>query len=113
MFNVGSPTGTTIPNLTLSNPSHLYVDNSGGILIADSANFRVLRWVNTVVTVVAGGRGNGGGLNQIGTSYGIAVDANSNIYVSDASNARVTLWTAGNTNTSQVVRMTTRRDRLN
>lgn len=102
-FNPGSVTGTTVPNLTLSQPSMVHVDNNMGIFILDTSNYRVLKWLNTVVTVVAGGRGNGGSLTQIGVSHGMVIDANFNIYVAEASNARVTLWTAGNTNSSQVV----------
>ena len=102
-FNAGSVTGTTVPNLTLSQPAVVHVDNNAGIFILDSANYRILKWVNTVVTVVAGGRGNGGSLTQIGVSYGMVIDPNFNIYVSEASNAKITLWSAGNTNSSQVV----------
>ena len=85
--------------------SELYGDRQywRAIYILDTSNYRVLRWVNTVVTVVAGGRGNGASLSQIGVSHGMQLDANNNIYIAEASNHRVTLWTNGNPNISQVV----------
>lgn len=53
--------------------------------------------------VVAGGNGNGGAFTQIGTSYGIFVTSSYDIYISDQSNHRVTLWTNGNTATGVLV----------
>ncbi|CAF2697913.1 unnamed protein product [Rotaria sp. Silwood2] len=102
-FADGSARATTVTNLTLSNPSSVHVTNNGDIYVLDTSNYRVVQWVNNVVTVVAGGRGSGSGLNQITTSHAMHVDANSNIYVSEYLNHRVTLWTAGNPNISQVV----------
>ncbi|CAF1116879.1 unnamed protein product [Rotaria sordida] len=102
-FNGGSQTATTITNLSLSNPSSVHVTNNGVLYVLDTSNYRVLKWINNVVTVVAGGRGSGTALNQITTSYAMQVDANFNIYVSEYSNNRVTLWTSGNPNISQVV----------
>ncbi|CAF4729948.1 unnamed protein product [Rotaria sp. Silwood1] len=102
-FAGGSATATTVPNLSLSNPSSIHVTSSGVLYVLDTSNFRVVQWINNVVTVVAGGRGSGAALSQIATSHSMHVDANSNIYVSEYTNHRVTLWTAGNPNTSQVV----------
>lgn len=99
----GSGTGTTVSNLSLSNPSQIYMNNNGVMYILDNSNYRVLQWTNNAVITVAGGHGNGGALNQLGTSYGMYVDANSNIYIGEFSNHRVTLWTASNPNISQVV----------
>ena len=102
-FVGGSPTATTVINLSLYYPSSVYVDNNNILYVLDNQNYRVLKWVNGVVTTIAGGHGSGSTLDKIGTSYGMYIDANSNIYVSEFSNHRVTLWTAGNANSSQVV----------
>ncbi|CAF3026954.1 unnamed protein product, partial [Rotaria sp. Silwood2] len=42
-------------------------------------------------------------LNKIGTSYAIYVDDQSNIYISEYSNHRVTLWFNGNTTAGTIV----------
>lgn len=102
-FVGGSPTATTVPNLTINYPSSIHVDGNGVLFVLDLLNYRVLRWFNSVATLAAAGRGAGPSLSQISTSYGLAVDSNSNIYVSDCGNHRVTFWTAGNPNISVVV----------
>lgn len=99
----GSATGTTVSGLSLSYPCDVFVVNNNLLYILDTNNYRVLCWNNSVVTAVAGNRGNGAALNQISTSYSIFLDSSNNIYVSDYGNHRITLWSAGNTNTSQLV----------
>jgi sugar lactone lactonase YvrE len=103
-FN-GSATATTVSltNITLSYPSGIVVDNTGAIYVSDTNNYRVVRLSNNIATVVAGGHGSGASLTQISTCYFIYVDASSNIYVSDYGAHRVTFWTAGNSNISQLV----------
>ena len=103
-FVGGSMTATTVPNLTINYPSSIHVDGNGVLFVLDLLNYRVLRWFNNVAILAAAGRGAGSSLSQISTSYGLAVDSNSNIYVSDCGNNRVTFWTAGNPNISVVVR---------
>jgi len=49
------------------------------------------------ITVVAGGSGNGTGLNQTGFPRGIAVDASGNVYVAEEPNQRITKWAPGAT----------------
>lgn len=102
-FAWGSATGTTVPGLTLSYPSDVYVDNNNVLYILDNNNFRVLRWDNGNVTIVAGGRGSGSTYDKMSTSLSMFVDSNYNIYTSDYANHRVVLWTAGNPNMSQLV----------
>lgn len=102
-FVGGSPTATTVSNLSLNYAGDVYVDNSGALYVLDIQNYRVLKWVNNVVTIVVGGRGSGSTLDKISTSHNIQVDANFNIYLSDCGNNRVTFWTAGNPNISVVV----------
>jgi len=104
-FLYGSATATTVPltNITLSYPSGIVVDNTGAIYVSDTNNYRIVKLANNIATVVAGGRGYGASLTQIWTCYFIYVDASSNIYVSDYGYHRITLWTAGNSNISQLV----------
>lgn len=74
--------------------------------ILDATNYRVLRWQlgEPLGYVVAGGRGLGSTFDRIGTSYGLFIDTQYNIYVSESSNNRVTRWAAGNTTASLLVR---------
>ncbi len=115
-FPAGSFTATTVagfnPNAG-STRSELYypvaisVTPNGTMYILDRDNYRVLRWQvgDTLGYVVVGGRGNGALFTQIGTSYALFLDANYNIYVSEYSNNRITLWLAGNTTAGRLVRM--------
>ncbi|CAF4520227.1 unnamed protein product, partial [Rotaria sp. Silwood2] len=105
-FVGGSPTGITVPGLSLAAPSDLYVDSNNVLFILDTNNYRVLRWNNSVVTTVAGGHGAGSGNNQITTSYSMFIDSSSNIYVSDYGNHRIILWSSGNPNTSAAIGIT-------
>ncbi|CAF4180627.1 unnamed protein product, partial [Rotaria magnacalcarata] len=98
----GSATGTAVTGLTLSNPCDVYVDNNNVLYVLDTSNYRVLRWNNNVVTVVAGGFGAGSTYDKMSTSYSMFVDASYNIYVSDYGNHRVAFWSAGNPNMSQL-----------
>lgn len=81
---------------------------SGAIFIADTLNYRVQKWLpnEPLGTTVAGGRGNGATLDRIGLVYGIFVDSQENIYVSENSNHRVTLWYAWNTTAGEIVSIT-------
>ena len=73
--------------------------------ILDTNNYRVLKWQSgdPLGYIVAGGNGNGGGFNQISTSYAFFVDAQFNIYISDSSNCRVTKWSVTNTTAGVLV----------
>ena len=66
--------------------------------ILDRTNYRVMRWTHGEPRgyVVVGGNGAGAALNQISTSYGMFVDSQLNIYVSDSGNSRVTCWESRN-----------------
>ncbi|CAF1682869.1 unnamed protein product [Rotaria magnacalcarata] len=46
-------------------------------------------------TLVAGGNGNGAGLNQLSNPHYLSVDRQQNVYVSEHLNARVTKWNKG------------------
>lgn len=74
--------------------------------ILDTFNYRVLRWQigEPRGFVVVGGRGNGAGFDRMGDTYAMFIDANWNIYISEYTNHRVTLWYQGNTTAGTLVR---------
>ena len=74
--------------------------------IADVNNYRIQKWLpdQPLGSTVAGGRGNGATLDRIGIVYGIFVDLQGHIYVSENSNHRVTIWYAFNTTAGELVR---------
>ncbi|CAF1014451.1 unnamed protein product [Rotaria sordida] len=59
------------------------------------------RWQQNGITVT-GGNGNGNGINQISSSWGLYVDDNQTIYVADTANHRIVEWKWGATS-GQVV----------
>ena len=65
------------------------------MFILDSANCRVVRWTNgdPISFLVAGSGSCGSSLTQIDLSYGMFIDQQLNIYISEYNNHRVTLWT--------------------
>lgn len=75
--------------------------------ILDTTNYRVLKWKygEPLGYIVAGNQVSGSGLNQISTSYAMFVDTQSNVYVSDSGNNRVTKWLSTNTTYGIVVLM--------
>lgn len=75
------------------------------MFILDTNNYRVLKWQvgDPLGYIVAGGQGSCTTLNCIGTSYALFVDNQYNIYVSENSNNRVTIWRMTNTSYGQLV----------
>ena len=94
----GASSGAGSSRSELYYPTAISVTGNGTMFILDTSNYRLLRWQvgDTLGYVVAGGRGNGGGFNQMGASYGLFVDSNFNVYISEQTNHRVTLWYQGN-----------------
>jgi uncharacterized protein (TIGR03437 family) len=82
----------------LNNPNGVAVDSAGNLYIADTANNRIRKVANGVITTVAGngtaGFGNGGDngpatsadLNQ---PRGVALDAAGSLYIADTANNRI------------------------
>ncbi len=79
--------------------------------ILDRNNFRVVQWLpdEPLGFTVAGGNGYGSLLDKMGYCYGIYVDNETNIYISDSSFHRVTKWLNGNLSTSIRVSIITKK----
>jgi sugar lactone lactonase YvrE len=83
---------------TLSGPKHLCIDAADNVIIADTDNHRVVKWLATDAKLVpvagTGAKGDAGiggppdkvGLNQ---PHGVYVDAAGVLYISDSMNNRV------------------------
>jgi len=72
----------------------LTLSSNGTIYVADTSNYRIMQFLPGEPRgyVVAGGRGSGVTLDKIGTSYGVDIDSQGNIYVSEYGNHRITKW---------------------
>ncbi len=93
-----TPTDTVVPEARLgsgqlNNPRGMTLDRDGNVLVADSANHRivVLSQDGALVRTI-GSLGNGPG--QLNEPSGVAVDDEGNIYVADTWNARVAKFDA-------------------
>ena len=80
-------------------PWGIHVDSSGNIYVADHNQHRILKYTlsdgSYTQTVVAGGNGRGGNLNQLDYPTGIYVNASGDIYIADQNNHRVVKWEGG------------------
>ncbi|CAF1025380.1 unnamed protein product [Adineta steineri] len=98
-------------NNLLNWPYGLYLDeNNSYLYIADQRNYRIQRYSlsnSTYGTTVAGGHGAGYASNQLDTPYGMCVSKKTgNIYIADANNHRIQLWSPGATSGVTVVGVT-------
>jgi sugar lactone lactonase YvrE len=89
----------------LNDPRGIAVDASGNIYIADTQNFRIRKVSSGLITTVAGsgpvgsngGNGRGGFSGdggpatsaQLNNPFGVAVDANGNLFIADSYNTRI------------------------
>jgi sugar lactone lactonase YvrE len=75
----------------------LTMDKDGYLYVSDFEKDEVRRWKigDTSGTLVAGGNGQGNGLNQLNNPTFIFVDEDHSIYVSDWDNHRVMKWMKG------------------
>jgi sugar lactone lactonase YvrE len=87
----------------VSNPSASFIDIYGNLYVSDMFNHRVMKYTNISLAsaslpiigqIVAGGS-SGSNYNQIIISWGVAVDVNGNVFVSDYGNNRVMKWGPG------------------
>ncbi|CAF1464641.1 unnamed protein product [Didymodactylos carnosus] len=93
VFAGGNGNGSLLTQL--NNPFDLFVDqNSSTIYIADTYNFRVVKWLKNATTgvLIAGGYGQGGNASQLSNPSGIIVDQNGTIYIADYINSRIQEW---------------------
>lgn len=94
----GGVTSATSPlEVTLNGPKHLWVDRDESVLIADTENHVIRRYLpkENKVTLVAGTGKRGAALNadplktELRQPHGVNVDAKGRIYISDSMNSRV------------------------
>ena len=94
----GGVSPTTVPlEVTLKGPKHLWVDRDDTVLILDSENDALRRYLpkENKVLLVAGTGKRGATLNsdplktELRHPHGVNVDAQGRIYVSDSNNSRV------------------------
>lgn len=87
---VTAPTGAGAGLDQVFNPTSLTFDSSGRLIISDSGNNRILRWVlgASSATVLAG-NGAGAGLDQLSSPGQVAFGADGEMYVADSGNNRV------------------------
>ncbi|CAF1463323.1 unnamed protein product [Rotaria sordida] len=73
------------------------MDNDGYLYVSDHEKHEVKRWKigDANGTIVAGGNGEGDGLDQLSYPHYIFVDQNHSVYVSDYGNHRVIKWMKG------------------
>ena len=70
------------------------MDNLGNIYVADTYNYRIMKWAPDATngTLVAGGNGQGAANNQLSNPNRVALDSSGNIYISDTGNNRIMKW---------------------
>ncbi|CAF3924784.1 unnamed protein product, partial [Rotaria sordida] len=102
-----NPIGTTIagdgtPGVGLQQlrgPEDVFVDPFNTVIVSDTGNNRIQRWVvgaGQGVTIAGQtGGGAGAGANQFNLPEGVVVLSNGDIYVADSFNNRVQFWPAG------------------
>ncbi|CAF3460145.1 unnamed protein product [Rotaria socialis] len=77
-------------------PWGLFVDDDQTVVIADYGNHRIIQWKNGDTTngqVVAGGKGQGNGLNQLGRPTDVLIDKETDsLIICDGENRRVVRW---------------------
>ncbi|CAF3366060.1 unnamed protein product, partial [Rotaria socialis] len=80
----------------LRGPFGLFVDDDQTVVIADQRNHRIMQWKNGDTTngqVIAGGNGQGGGLNQLYGPLDVLIDKEmDSLIICDQGNRRVVRW---------------------
>ncbi|CAF2099358.1 unnamed protein product, partial [Rotaria magnacalcarata] len=80
----------------LSGPRGFFVDDDQTVVIVDRSNNRIMQWKNGDTTngqVVAGGNGEGYGLNQLNGPRDVVIDKETDsLIICDARNRRVVRW---------------------
>ncbi|CAF1410204.1 unnamed protein product [Rotaria magnacalcarata] len=77
-------------------PNSLFVDDDQTVVIADRMNHRIIQWKKDDTTngqIVAGGKGEGNGLDQLFRPTSVCVDKETNsLIICDQRNGRVVRW---------------------
>ncbi|CAF3476888.1 unnamed protein product, partial [Rotaria socialis] len=80
----------------LNQPRGLFVDDDQTVVIADCYNHRIMQWKNGDTTneqVVAGGNGQGSGLNQLNNPTDVLIDKETDsLIICDREYGRVVRW---------------------
>ncbi|CAF1529660.1 unnamed protein product, partial [Rotaria magnacalcarata] len=80
----------------LSWPYGLFIDDDQTVVIADTGNHRIMQWKNGDTTngqVVAGGNGQGNGLNQLNQPTDVLIgEETDSLIICDNGNRRVVRW---------------------
>jgi hypothetical protein len=89
-------------------PYGIAVDANNNVYVADTGNHTIRKitpsgtnWITTTIAGLAGNLGSADGMNsaaQFNTPYGVAVDANNNVYVADTGNNAIRKITLAGTN---------------
>ncbi|CAF0876778.1 unnamed protein product [Adineta steineri] len=89
----------------LDSPSDFFIEpNTSYIWIADSANNRIVKWINTSTALLVAGGTQGSKANQFHYPDGIFVDTSDSntFYVADCNNHRIQKWLYGGSNGTTV-----------
>ena len=90
LYGVAGPTG-------FDRPTNIVADNQGNLFIADFQGYRIIRIDTKGVISTVAGNGTGGfsgdggpaAAAQLDRPYGLAVDANGDLYIADTNNHRI------------------------
>jgi sugar lactone lactonase YvrE len=100
MWKSGASVGSTVAGngvqgsslSQLSAPGGIVLDKNGYIYIADTGNYRIVRWApnsTTGVCIVACTLTAGTNVNQLGWPTAVAFDDKGSLYVADSPNNRI------------------------
>ncbi|CAF2123748.1 unnamed protein product [Rotaria magnacalcarata] len=91
----------------LNLPRGLFIDDDQTVVIADFFNDRIMQWTNGGTTngqVVAGGNGQGSGLNQLNGPTDVLIDKDTDsLIICDWGNQRVVRWSRGSGTTQGII----------
>ncbi|MCB4791590.1 MAG: carboxypeptidase regulatory-like domain-containing protein [Elusimicrobia bacterium] len=94
--------GGNATSAKLWNPTHVAVDASGNVYIADMGNRRIRKVTSGIITTIAGngtaaylGDGDSATSAELNVPWGVAVDVSGNVYIADYYNQRIRKVSSG------------------